>query len=252
MKIVTLNLKAHYKKGSAFLKIIAVFLLILIAARVSVSVYATSEAYMETLTEVTEKSTVIIDAGHGGEDCGAIGVNGVYEKDLNFSIATIIGDLLSNEGYAVVYTRTNDALLYTDKENIQGMRKISDLKNRCKIGAEYPNSIYISIHMNSYKSSSCSGLQVYYSENNDKSKRLASEVQAAVKSKLQPENNRKTKSGNGIYLLENLTNTAVLIECGFLTNPIECENLAKKEYQKELCSAIFCGIIEYIKKENQR
>jgi N-acetylmuramoyl-L-alanine amidase len=207
---------------------------------------------MQTLCDVTEKSTIIIDAGHGGEDCGAIGVSGVYEKDLNLSIATILGELLTEKGYAVIYTRTEDALLYTEEENIHGMRKISDLKNRCKIGAEYKNSIYISIHMNSYKSSSCNGLQVYFSENNASSQNLASKIQSSVKEDLQPQNNRNIKYGKGIYLLENLTNPAVLIECGFLTNPTECENLSKKEYQKELSSAIFCGIIEYINEESRR
>ena len=252
MKIITLNLKAQYKKGRAFLKLIAVILLVVLAAKITVSVYASSDVYTETLSEITEKSTVIIDAGHGGEDCGAIGVNGVYEKDLNFSIANTLGDMLSKNGYAVVYTRTSDALLYTESENIYGIRKISDLKNRCKLGAEYSNAIYISIHMNSYKSPECDGLQVYYSNENDSTRRLGLEVQNAVKAKLQPKNNRKIKNGDGIYLLENLKNPAILIECGFLTNPIECENLIKKEYQKELCSAIFYGIIEYIAKETNR
>ena len=102
--------------------------------------------------------------------------------------------------------------------------------------------------MNSYKSALCSGLQVYYSNNNADSYTLASSIQQNVKSKLQASNNRQVKPGKDIYLLENLTNPAVLIECGFLTNQTECEKLSEKEYQKELSFAIFCGIIEYIKK----
>ena len=102
--------------------------------------------------------------------------------------------------------------------------------------------------MNSYKNSKYSGLQVYYSENNDSSYALASSIQQGVKSALQNDNNRQIKPGKDMYILENLENPAVLIECGFLTNPLECEKLTEKEYQKELSFAIFCGIIEYINK----
>lgn len=245
MKIITLNLKSHYKKGLSIVKFVAVILTVILISNVFSGIYVSSEEYKETLSEITEKSTVIIDAGHGGEDCGAIGVSGIYEKDLNLKIAAELGNILSENGFAVVHTRTKDALLYTEEENIYGMRKISDLKNRCKIGAEYPNAIYISIHMNSYKSANCTGLQVYYSQNNNSSMALATCIQQNVKSKLQPDNNRQIKVGKGIYLLENLSNPAILVECGFLTNPEECEKLSKKEYQKQLSFAIFCGIIDY-------
>jgi len=245
LKIITLNLKSHYKKGLSIVKFVAVILTVILISNVFSGIYVSSEEYKETLSEITEKSTVIIDAGHGGEDCGAIGVSGIYEKDLNLKIAAELGNILSENGFAVVHTRTKDALLYTEEENIYGMRKISDLKNRCKIGAEYPNAIYISIHMNSYKSANCTGLQVYYSQNNNSSMALATCIQQNVKSKLQPDNNRQIKVGKGIYLLENLSNPAILVECGFLTNPEECEKLSKKEYQKQLSFAIFCGIIDY-------
>ena len=245
MKIITLNLKSHYKKGLSIIKVVALILLIMVISNIFSDIYVSSDEYKETLSEITEKATVIIDAGHGGEDCGAIGVTGIYEKDLNLSIAAELGNILSENGFAVVHTRTKDALLYTEEENIYGMRKISDLKNRCKIGAEYQNAIYISIHMNSFKRADCAGLQVYYSKNNDSSSVLATCIQQNVKSKLQPENSRQTKVGKGIYLLENLSNPAILIECGFLTNPEECEKLSKKEYQKQLSFAIFCGIIDY-------
>ena len=246
MKFFLLDLKSYYKKGAALLKLIALILLFVAASKISTEVYASSEKYKETLSDVTEKSTIILDAGHGGEDCGAIGVNGVYEKDLNLTIANELGKMLYDKGFAVIYTRTTDALLYTEEENIYGIRKISDLKNRCKFGAEYPNAIYISVHMNSYRSADCSGLQVYYSENNGDSYTLASSIQRNVKSRVQNSNNRKVKPGKDMYLLENLSNPAILIECGFLTNPDECEKLSEKEYQKELSFSIFCGIIEYI------
>ena len=193
---------------------------------------------------------IIIDAGHGGEDPGAVGINGTYEKDLNLAIALTIGEELKAKGYTVVYTRTEDKMLYLPEENIKGMRKISDLKNRCKITAEYNDCIFVSIHMNSYGASKYSGLQVYYTEGNEGSKTLANKIQTTVKKELQPENNRQIKSGRSLYLLENATGTAVLIECGFLSNENECQKLSQKEYQKELSFSIICGIIEYINEIN--
>ena len=169
----------------------------------------------------------------------------MYEKDLNLAVANEIGTLLTERGYAVIYTRKDDRLLYTEEENIRGRRKVSDLKNRCKIAAEYPNSIFISIHMNSFGMSKYSGTQTYYSKNNEGSEYLASCVQSSVKNNLQPTNTRKIKEGRDIYVLENIDNVGILIECGFLTNSEECEKLSEKEYQKRLSLAIVCGIIEY-------
>ena len=191
-----------------------------------------------------EERIIIIDAGHGGEDCGAIGHNGVYEKDLNFAVAQTLGRELEELGYTVVYTRTEDKLLYTEAENIKGLKKIYDLKNRVKIAENYSNAIFISIHMNSFSDPKYSGLQVFYSKNNEESYHLAASIQSQVKEKIQPKNTRSIRAGDGLYLMENISCPAVLIECGFLSNPEECRNLCEKEYQKRLSFSILCGIIE--------
>ena len=104
---------------------------------------------------------IVLDAGHGGEDPGAIGRDGTYEKDLNLAITLDVGRLLTEMGYTVVYTRTEDKLLYKESENIKGLRKISDLKNRCAVAAEYPEALFVSLHMNSFGDGRYSGLQVY-------------------------------------------------------------------------------------------
>ena len=195
-------------------------------------------------------NTVIIDAGHGGEDVGATGVSGVYEKDLNLIICSMIGEQLKEQGYTVIYTRTEDKLLYTEDEDIHGIRKISDLKNRCKIANQYPEAIFVSIHMNKYGDSKYSGLQVYYKDKSDGSYALANKIQSTVKDKLQPENNRQVKNGKGLYILDNSTLSSVIVECGFLSNVEECEKLSQKEYQKQLSFSIACGIIDYIKNCN--
>lgn len=244
MKIVVFNLHKHQHifKG---IKIISIMLTLLILVGLFINLYIGSDRFISAISESNDNNLIIIDAGHGGEDCGAIGITGVYEKDLNFAMAYEIGSILEERGFTVLYTRTEDKLLYTDAENIKGLRKISDLKNRCKIAAEYPNSLFISVHMNSYGDSRYSGLQVYYSENNSYSKILAGSVQSNVKESLQTSNNRVIKPGENIYVLENVENPAILIECGFLTNTEECKKLSEKEYQKQLSLAIVCGIIEY-------
>lgn len=244
MRIVVLNLH-KYRHVLRAAKIISVMMILAIFFSVVVGAYTGSEKYIDALQAESEKNLIIIDAGHGGEDPGAVGGDGIYEKDLNLDIAMTLGELLAERGFAVMYTRTEDKLLYTEEENIRGIRKISDLKNRCKIAAEYPDAIFISVHMNSFGDSKYSGLQVYYSENNDYSRMLATNIQTSVKDSLQSGNNRVVKPGKHMYIMENLSSPAVLIECGFITNPSECKKLCEKEYQKRLSLAIVCGIIKY-------
>ena len=244
MKILVFNMH-KYRHIIKAVKIIAFMLIIATVFAVAANSYMNSNRYVSAMEAANEKNLIIIDAGHGGEDPGAVGANGVYEKDLNLEIATILGELLEERGFAVLYTRTEDKLLYTEAENIKGIRKISDLKNRCKIAAEYQNATFISIHMNSFGDAKYSGLQVYYGTENELSRNLATSIQKNVKDNLQPENNRVVKPGKNMYVLENIKNSGVLIECGFLTNLEECEKLSEKEYQKQLSLAIVCGIIEY-------
>ena len=202
-------------------------------------------------SDVIYPSIIILDAGHGGEDAGTVGVSGVYEKDLNLEIAEKLGEYFSNAGFGVVFTRRDDKLLYTEEENIKGYRKIYDLKNRVKISNSYSDAIFISIHMNWFSDSSCRGTEIYYADNSDSSM-LATCVRDSIVKSIQPTNDRKIKKGSGIYLLEHSDNPAILIECGFLSNPEECEKLSQKEYQKELSFSIVCGIIEYEKNKMNR
>lgn len=230
---------------------VALALIILLATVIGVvtRVYG-EDLILQSADAVPYEKIIIIDAGHGGEDPGAVGVDGSLEKDINLEIALQIGKMLEAEDFIVVYTRTDDRLLYTEEENIKGIRKISDLKNRCKVAERYPESMFISIHMNSFGSEKYSGLQVYYSENNEQSRALADSIQNNVREDLQTNNNRVIKAGKDMYILENIQNNAVLIECGFLTNKEECKKLSEKEYQKQLSFSIVCGIIEYMDKAN--
>ena len=199
----------------------------------------------ECVDTISQTSIIILDAGHGGEDPGAIGYDGVYEKDLNLSICKLIRKELTARGYTVVMTRDDDRLLYTETENIKGIRKISDLKNRVKIFNSFEPAIAISIHMNTFSASQYHGTQIYYSSV-DGADRLAAAIRDSVRVELQPDNKRPLKHSEGIYLLENSKIPTVLVECGFLSNPEECKKLSEKEYQKRLSFSIVCGIIKYI------
>ncbi|MBE6635075.1 MAG: cell wall hydrolase [Ruminococcaceae bacterium] len=206
----------------------------------------TGREYIAAATD-TERMTVVIDPGHGGEDCGAIGYSGIYEKDLNMQISVKLGEYLSAAGVGVVFTRTEDKLLYTEEQNIKGMRKIYDLRNRTEIANTYgTNALLVSIHMNSFGARECSGMQIYHADN-DSSRMAADKIRTSVIYSLQPDNRRGLKNGKELYLLENAEIPAILIECGFISNPDECERLAEAEYQKELCFAIMSGILEYEK-----
>ena len=191
--------------------------------------------------------TVIIDAGHDGEDCGAIGIDGILEKDLNLLLSEEIREILSSQNINVVMTRTEDKLLYKEEQNIKGQRKLYDLKNRYLIASEYENSIFVSIHMNKYPEEIYKGLVVYYSQNNERSKSLALSVQNNIKEHLQSTNNRQIKNAkNDIYLLDRITSPAILIECGFLSNEDDCKNLQNDEYRKKMALIISNSIIENI------
>ena len=238
MRVYLINLKNVKRRLSAL--IVFLFILSILITGVNLTDYYVAVGASKPLP------TIIIDAGHGGEDSGAVGADNVYEKDLNLAIAVELGNQLMQKGYNVVYTRTEDKLLYTEEQNVKGMRKLYDLKNRCEIAKGYDDAIFISIHMNSYGASQYSGLQVYYSDKNESSKLLASSIQKSVCAELQKDNNRKIKNGKGLYILDNCTATSVIIECGFMTNADELKKLSEKEYQKQLSFAIICGIIEYI------
>ncbi|MBQ7379861.1 MAG: N-acetylmuramoyl-L-alanine amidase [Clostridia bacterium] len=189
---------------------------------------------------------VVIDAGHGGEDGGAVGVTGLVEKDLNLDIAKRLAALLEKEGVRVVMTRSEDVLLYDRNTDYQGRKKALDLAARQAIGDQNPDGIFVSIHANTFSQQIYHGLQVWYSGNHPQSLALAESLRAEVVGTLQPENHRQSKkAGSNIYLLYHLQIPAVLVECGFLSNPTECRALEDFEYRQELAHALCRGIMAY-------
>ena len=189
---------------------------------------------------------IVIDAGHGGEDGGAIGVDGTLEKDVNLHIAMQLNDILQSMGYKTVMTRTEDILLYDKNSDYHGQKKVQDLATRKRITEQYDNVVFVSIHMNAFPNEKYHGMQVYYSTNNTQSQLLANAIQSLTTNALQSDNTRKIKPTNGnIYLLDRLQCPAVLVECGFLSNREECARLADEIYQKKMAFALAFGITQY-------
>lgn len=189
--------------------------------------------------------TVVIDAGHGGEDGGAASESGMLEKDLNLSVAKRLASLLRCSGARVVMTREEDVLLYDRTVDYKGRKKQLDLLARREIAENTPGCIFVSIHMNAFPQQEYHGLQVWYSTNHKSSRPLAECIQKNTATHLQPDNQRICKSStSSIYLLHHLTVPAVLVECGFLSNAEEAERLSSPEYQMSLALVLYASILQ--------
>lgn len=169
----------------------------------------------------------------------------MLEKDINLTISNDISDLLNFLGFNVTKTRESDSALDTSGETIRA-RKVSDMKKRLEIFNSQENNIIISIHQNKFTESKYFGTQIFYSPNNPDSEVLAKSIKLSVKKQLQPNNERECKKADsGIYLLKNTKNPAVIVECGFISNPDECKKLLTKEYQKQISYTIVTGFLDY-------
>lgn len=192
--------------------------------------------------------TIIIDAGHGGEDGGAVGKDGTLEKDINLSISKKLQQFLLNSGFNVEMIRDSDISIYDEGLTHIKEKKVSDLKNRLNIVNQNENNLLISIHQNKFPENKYNGAQVFYSQNNPKSKELAENIKKSITGFLQPNNTREIKPATkDIYLLHNCKNVAVLIECGFLSNESELQKLNNEDYQSKIAFSIYCGFMEYLK-----
>lgn len=194
-----------------------------------------------------ELPCIILDPGHGGEDGGTVGVDGLLEKNVNLHLAQLLYDQLTLAGVPVIMTRTDDRMLYDPAADYRGHKKMLDLRARLDIVRDTPDSVLLSIHQNAFGQAKYSGLQVYYSPHHPDSARLAELVQSAARQHLQPDNTRKTKpADSSIYLLDRSERPAVLVECGFLSNPEECAKLGDDAYLGQLSTVLFTAVCEYL------
>lgn len=189
---------------------------------------------------------IIIDAGHGGRDGGAAADDGTLEKDLNLAVAKELCDLFEGAGYDTVMTRTEDVALGDENSS---HKKLGDLKARVELAKQYKNAIFISVHMNKFPVPKYSGLCVYFAKKTEGSAALAEDVRMVVATYLQKENSRQIKgAGSEIYVLDNAPCTAILVECGFLSNPSELALLKTEEYRKKVAACVFTATANYMSK----
>lgn len=186
----------------------------------------------------------IIDPGHGGVDGGATSCTGKLESSFNLEIGLRLRDLLQFLGYQTRIIRTEDISVYTEGETIAA-KKMSDLKERVRICDETEGAILLSIHQNTFSDSRYSGAQVFY-PTTEESEVLAKTLQKNLIVTLNPGSNRNAKRAEGVYLMEHISCTGVLIECGFLSNPEEEARLRSAEYQKQLCCVIAATAANFI------
>ena len=190
--------------------------------------------------------TIVIDAGHGGNDPGKIGVNKAKEKDINLSIAKKLKKLLEKKDIKVVMVREEDTGLYTEGSN---SKKVEDMRNRCALIDEADPVCTISIHQNSYHEGSIKGAQVFYYEHSAEGKEIAQYLQEHMIQGLDKTNHRQAKANDSYYLLRKTKNPTVIVECGFLSNWEEAELLVTEKYQNKVAQAICDGIMEYLESQ---
>lgn len=200
---------------------------------------------------VYEKPVIIIDPGHGGVDGGAVGIGGTIEKNVNLDIALKLRDVLTDAGFTVIMTRDTDISIHNSSADTIREKKVSDLKNRLEMTRLYPNSILISIHQNTLDDHSVTGAQVFFSPNNPQSKILAQFLQDEFNSNIQNKNKEIKSAGKNLYLFYYAENTAVLAECGFLSNSTEEALLNTDEYQNKIVYSIYSGLMKYLELNQQ-
>ncbi len=195
-------------------------------------------------TPIDRKYCIIVDAGHGGVDGGATSCTGVLESKFNLSIAKRLNDLLKFMGYDTKMIRTEDISVYTSGETI-AQKKISDLRERVRIVNETENGILLSIHQNIYPDQRYRGAQVFYA-GTENSQALAKVLQSAFSATVNPGSSREIKKSSGVYLMEHIHRPGVLIECGFLSNPVEEAALRTSEYQNKICCVIAATVSKFL------
>jgi len=181
---------------------------------------------------------LVLDAGHGGEDGGAVSLTGVPESQLNLAIVLRLRDVLGLYGVDPILLREEDISLHDSDADTLREKKRSDLKNRVEAIEAVEGGTLLSIHQNTYTSSRYSGSHVFYAPT-EGSRPLAEHFQSSIKAALQPDNERAVKQiPDSVYIMNHVTCPAVLVECGFLTNPEEEALLRDEDYQRKLAAVL--------------
>lgn len=225
-------------------RIISSFFVLFLGFSISI-ISSSKENIIETSGDL-KKYKIVIDAGHGLPDGGAVSEDGILEANLNLEIATKLQEELESCGYDIVMTRaTENNIADGDKQNSIREIKVSDLTNRVKIANEENSDFMISIHMNKYSESKYWGWQTFYSKNSESGKKLATLIQNSISKNIDRENKRTPLSIEGIKIVDKTNIPVVIVECGFLSNPDDLKLLQTEEYQDSIVNGIVEGIEEF-------
>ncbi len=223
------------KKGLILIGLTALILMMMVATLAQLN--ELMQPAMEPVA-LGRGRALILDAGHGGEDGGAVSITGVPESQINLAIVLKLRDVLGLYGVAPVVLREEDISLHDSEAGTLREKKRSDLKNRVAMVEEIEGGTLLSIHQNTYPGSRYHGTHVFYAPT-EGSQKLAEHFQNSIKTALQPDNERAVKQiPDTVYIMNHVTCPAILIECGFLTNPGEEALLRDEDYQRKLSAVI--------------
>ena len=230
-------MKKYAEMALVYMAVVGIFLGITWAGNRTVTV-------MAQRSPVEREYTIVIDAGHGGEDGGAVSCTGMMEKQINLEISLKLNDLFHLLGCKTRMIRTDDRSVYVAGDTI-ARRKVSDLKERVRMVEETENAILVSIHQNLFPDARYSGTQVFYGPAGE-GQALAEELQSVFRQTVNPGSKREIKQAETVYLMEQISCTGILVECGFLSNPEEEALLRRKDYQQKICIIITSTLANHL------
>ncbi len=198
-----------------------------------------------TMTVPVTNKIIVLDAGHGTPDEGATNSNGISEAQINLNITLKLQKLLESSGATVILTRYDENAIYELDSKTISQKKVSDIKNRVKIGNNSSADIFVSIHLNKIPQKQYYGWQTFYKDGNEDSKRLATAIQNNLSNSIDTPNDRVPLILNNIYIMKHIEIPITLVECGFLSNDTEESLLITDEYQNKLAWGIYNGIMDY-------
>lgn len=194
--------------------------------------------YPKSVPSFSQGKTIVLDAGHGAPDGGAVGYNGTIEKDVNLAIVLKLREILESRGYSVILTRENDNGIYdSDAQTIHEM-KVSDMKKRRNIINSSDADLFVSIHMNAFSDPKSNGLHIFYARNHPEIKLLAENIQNKISELTNAEVHTVKTASETLYLMKDPTPPAILVECGFISNPTEEKLLNDDVYRSKIAFAI--------------
>ena len=225
--------------------VLSAILISILTFGMQISIKEKEQLTLETTSTPSSNKTVVIDAGHGSPDEGAESSNGTTEAQINLKIALKVQNLLEQTGCTVILTRSDNNAIYDLDSKTLRQKKVSDIKNRVKIGNESSADIFVSIHLNKIPQQQYYGWQCFFNSKNENSKPLAEHLQENLNESIQKENKRVAMNLNTVYIMKNVEIPISIVECGFLSNPEEEKQLQEDEYQNRLAWGIYNGITDY-------